>query len=403
MYLTGTKTPATGKTVTVNLSKAGAAFGAAAGTVAEIANGWYKVGLTTVDTNTVGDLAFNCTASGCDPTDFADQVGATPANMVQINGQATNGNNATLSLAQLNVQNSGGAAIIAVSTGGNGAGIQISGNGTGNGIISTGGSTGAGIAAVGGSSSGPGINAFANGAGDGITAVGTGNGNGLNALGHGSGNGISAGAGATGHGISAEGGATSGNGITAIGQTIGHGILSEGGATSGDGILAIGVGSGNGIQASGSANGNGFGASGSGSGNGIAAIAGTTGNGIQASGGSGSGQGIDARGIGNGIGLNLVGVGNKSLVASQGISGPLDASTYNAMADAALVRDWTVTTVSSTPASRSTMNALRVLRNGYLTAGSTVDVLEEDGSSIAWTSTVTTSGGASLIVENVGN
>lgn len=69
-------TPLTGATVTVLLSKAGAAFGAAAGTVTEIAHGWYKVALTTADTGTAGDLAYNCTAaSGGDPTDFADQVG----------------------------------------------------------------------------------------------------------------------------------------------------------------------------------------------------------------------------------------------------------------------------------------------------------------------------------------
>lgn len=66
--------PATGKTVTVNLSKAGAAFGAAAGTVTEISVGWYKVALTVADTNTLGDLSFNCTAAGCDNTDFADEV-----------------------------------------------------------------------------------------------------------------------------------------------------------------------------------------------------------------------------------------------------------------------------------------------------------------------------------------
>ena len=57
---------ATGKTVTVNLSKAGGAFAAAGGTVTEIANGWYKIALTTTDTNTLGDLAYDCTATGCD-------------------------------------------------------------------------------------------------------------------------------------------------------------------------------------------------------------------------------------------------------------------------------------------------------------------------------------------------
>ncbi len=59
---------------TVNISKAGAAFGAAAGTVTELANGWYKIALTTADTGTAGDLAFHITAASGDPTDFIDQV-----------------------------------------------------------------------------------------------------------------------------------------------------------------------------------------------------------------------------------------------------------------------------------------------------------------------------------------
>ena len=66
--------PATGKTVTVNISKAGAAFGAAAGTVTEIANGWYKCAFTTADTGTLGDLSVNCTATGCDNQDFRVQI-----------------------------------------------------------------------------------------------------------------------------------------------------------------------------------------------------------------------------------------------------------------------------------------------------------------------------------------
>jgi hypothetical protein len=69
-------TGATGKTVTVNLSKAGGSFGAAGGTVSEVANGWYKIVLNTTDTGTLGDLAFHCTASACDDTDFCDQVSA---------------------------------------------------------------------------------------------------------------------------------------------------------------------------------------------------------------------------------------------------------------------------------------------------------------------------------------
>ena len=67
----------TGASPTVNISKAGAAFGAAAGAVTEVANGWYKVALTTVDTNTLGDLAYDITAAGADATDMKDQVFAT--------------------------------------------------------------------------------------------------------------------------------------------------------------------------------------------------------------------------------------------------------------------------------------------------------------------------------------
>lgn len=66
----------TGLTVVVNLSKAGAAFGAAAGAVAEIGNGMYKVTLSTADSGTVGDLAYHCTSAGADDTQFVDQVSA---------------------------------------------------------------------------------------------------------------------------------------------------------------------------------------------------------------------------------------------------------------------------------------------------------------------------------------
>src|ERR1043166_70905 len=75
----------TGLTVTANISKAGAAFGAAGGAVAEIANGWYKVSLNTTDTNTLGDLAYHCTATGADNTDFVDQVVAfNPGDSVRL-------------------------------------------------------------------------------------------------------------------------------------------------------------------------------------------------------------------------------------------------------------------------------------------------------------------------------
>lgn len=64
----------TGASPAVTLSKAGAAFGAAAGAVTEVANGIYKIAFTTADTNTLGDLAVHATAASGDPTDFIDQV-----------------------------------------------------------------------------------------------------------------------------------------------------------------------------------------------------------------------------------------------------------------------------------------------------------------------------------------
>lgn len=64
----------TAATVTVTISKAGGALAAPGGTVAEIGQGWYRIALTTTDTNTLGDLAFHATAPLADPTDFIDEV-----------------------------------------------------------------------------------------------------------------------------------------------------------------------------------------------------------------------------------------------------------------------------------------------------------------------------------------
>lgn len=78
--------PLTGASPTVNISKAGGAFGAAAGTVTEIANGFYKIALTTADTGTVGDLAFHITAASGDNTDFVDQVSVTILSDISTDG-----------------------------------------------------------------------------------------------------------------------------------------------------------------------------------------------------------------------------------------------------------------------------------------------------------------------------
>ena len=74
MYETGTLTPATGKTVTVVLSKNGASFASPSGAVSEIGNGLYKVAGNATDNNTLGVLNLYATATGCDATDETYQV-----------------------------------------------------------------------------------------------------------------------------------------------------------------------------------------------------------------------------------------------------------------------------------------------------------------------------------------
>ena len=63
-------TAKTGLTVTVTLSKNGAAFGAAAGAVTEISNGWYSLAGNATDRNTLGELLVHASATGADPTDM---------------------------------------------------------------------------------------------------------------------------------------------------------------------------------------------------------------------------------------------------------------------------------------------------------------------------------------------
>lgn len=66
--------PATGKSPTVTISKACAAFAAVGGAVTEISGGWYKIALTTTDTNTLGALAYHVTEASSDNSDFDDQI-----------------------------------------------------------------------------------------------------------------------------------------------------------------------------------------------------------------------------------------------------------------------------------------------------------------------------------------
>lgn len=75
---TSTGVSVTGATVTVLLSKAGAAFAAPVGAVTEIANGFYYILLGMADVGTLGDLSFYITSTGGSgtsvPVAFVDQV-----------------------------------------------------------------------------------------------------------------------------------------------------------------------------------------------------------------------------------------------------------------------------------------------------------------------------------------
>ena len=212
-------TAKTGITPTVNLSKAGAAFGAAGGAVTEISNGWYKVALSTTDTNTLGDLVYYITGTGADDTDFSDQVsvrisddlaypatsgrsmvvdaaGLVDSNMVKAGASGagntiTTSGGVTLPAATLasttNITSASGvtlnngahtitsltatAGVTITQSTGNASGLSITGNGTGHGVLVTSGSgvTGDGMRAV---------SAATNG--NGITGVKTGTGSDLN-------------------------------------------------------------------------------------------------------------------------------------------------------------------------------------------------------------------------------
>jgi len=74
--------PKAGIAPTVTLRKSGGAFGAPAGAVTEVANGWYKVAGNATDTDTLGPLLLHATGAAADPTDAQFEV-------VAFNPQAT--------------------------------------------------------------------------------------------------------------------------------------------------------------------------------------------------------------------------------------------------------------------------------------------------------------------------
>jgi len=197
------------------------------------------------------------------------------ADIVMVNGSLTDGYNATLKLKKLDIQNSAGDAISAVSTGANGSGFVTTGNGSGHGHISTGGATGHGKYNKGGSNSGHGMYSEAIGVGDGTKHVGQGGGAGqrntgssaaagVENLGGGGGAGgpgtLNTGqltahgtknvGGATGHGVYNLGGATSGHGTYSFAPTLGAGIRSEANGLNMSGAVFVkGTGTGKDIEA----------------------------------------------------------------------------------------------------------------------------------------------------------
>ncbi len=58
---------ATGKTLTVTISKDGGSFASPAGAVTEVGNGYYKIAGNATDSGTLGTLTVNSTESSCDP------------------------------------------------------------------------------------------------------------------------------------------------------------------------------------------------------------------------------------------------------------------------------------------------------------------------------------------------
>ena len=64
----------TGATLTISLSKDGAAFASITPTVTERGDGWYSLAMTTSHTDTLGDLVLHITAASADPIDLREQV-----------------------------------------------------------------------------------------------------------------------------------------------------------------------------------------------------------------------------------------------------------------------------------------------------------------------------------------
>lgn len=266
--------------------------------------------------------------------------GSMSSNLVSIDGQLTTGNNATLYLKSLNIQNNSGDAIAAHSVGGNGSGINSSGNGTGHGALHTGGATGHGMKAIGGGLSGQGILAEGVAGGSGFFTQGGVSGNGTTMMGGGTG----------GVGLRAlAGGASNGHGVYSTGNGAGEGAKFEGGVTGHGAEFIGGVTSGDGIKAS----------------------ATTLGDGIEA---LGAGGGYD-------INADIQGTLSGGLTAAQVNAEVVDALTVDIIADS-VATDGTRPTIA-----QALLELTRFLMERSVT-GTTMTVKKEDGSTSSMTFTL---------------
>jgi len=289
-------------------------------TVSEIGStGLYELDLTAGELNHDQIIIKLTAANSQDQAVLITTIPA-PANMKEIDEQDTNGYNATLKLAQLDIQSQ---------TAGQPA-INLVGNTSGAGLKSKGGANAHGFELEGGSNFGHGLQATGTGsAGKGGRFVGSSSGgaaHGISLEAAGSGNGLHAVGGATDYtaGIHGESSATNGRGIELKGSGDAAGLYAEGGATGVGGRFRGGATSGNGITAE-------AGSGGAGDGNGFYAIGGTnkagfkvvgdgTGYGLDAAGGDGDGSiGIFGTSLAtNGDGMKVIGAGTGEGLLAQG-------------------------------------------------------------------------------------
>lgn len=121
-------TGVTGLTPTIAITKDNGSQTAGAGTVSELGGGQYRYALTQGETN-AGTVMILATGTGAVPVSLTahtwDLTTATAANVTQINGGSTSGNNATLSLKALNIQNDSGSAVVLATTSANAPTIDV--------------------------------------------------------------------------------------------------------------------------------------------------------------------------------------------------------------------------------------------------------------------------------------